>query len=164
MQLPESPCQPPSSTSPHPSLHHLAQCNTPLPVGSLAMVLSLQPLCPHTGPVPSTTFSLVAQLRCLSPPPPPCRFYGRTDFKTMKLQTLCVLILSGGSMYSAPVVWCVTIQSAASSGTECRLSQTQSHGHLCNCAALLALNNICSLGPPSPSLPPVLLFTLKSSL
>ena len=70
---------------------------------------------------------------------------------TMKLQTLCVLILSGGSVCSAPVVWGVTIWSAASSGTERRLFQTQSHGHLCNCAVLLAPNNICS--PPAPILP-----------
>lgn len=82
------------------------------------------------------------------PPPPPCRFYGRTDFQTMKLQTLCVLILSGGSMCSASVVWCVTIWSAASSGTECRLKPRAVGTSVTVHPA--GASNICSLGSPPP--------------
>ena len=160
MQLPESPRWPLSSLAP--SLHHLAQCNTPLPVGV--------PCHGTVAAAPGSALRVNALHRLFSggsvasPAPPPSRFYGRTDFKTTKLQTSCVLILSGGSVCSAPMVWCVTIWSAASSGTECRLAQTQSRGHLCNCSRCWPQITYAALGPRSPSPPPFLLFTSERSL
>lgn len=49
------------------SLHHLAQCNTPVPLGPPAMVLSLQPLGPHSG---TSTLGHLWWLSCIACPHP----------------------------------------------------------------------------------------------
>ena len=144
-------------------LHHLAQCNTPIPMGSPAMVLSLQPLGPHprTGALSHHWW-----FGCIAHPHPNPIFMAQLISKHNKTANLVCLNLTGGPVCSAPVVWCVTIRGSASSGAGCQPAQTQSHGHLCDRRHCWPHDTRMQpqILPPHPRHPTPPLFTLKRSL